>query len=154
MKYLAIICLLTSLGAWKIKPAQQGLPKNCQPSIVWDSTINWKIYPLTDFNRIWQLPIDSLKYLKGRPLNDDSMHTFLMDGKDLQGKKPLWMGGYLTSCQTRDGQIRKVVISHYAGFFYCEWDKSYHILDPSKLKIWLEYLSNAFISIEAESNNP
>lgn len=153
MKYLAIICLITFLGVRKIQVTQQRLPKNGQMLAILDSTTNWKIYPLTDFNRIWRMPIDSLKYLKSRPLNNDSMHTFLVDVKDLQGKKPIWMGCYLTSCQTPDGQVRKVLISHYAGFFYCEWDKSYHVLDESQLKFWLEYLSNAYVSIEPGPNS-
>jgi len=153
MKYLAIICLITSLGVRKIQFTQQRLPKNGQSSAIFDSTTNWKIYLLTDFNRIWRMPIDSLKYLKSRPLNNDSMHAFLVDAKDLQGKKPIWMGCYLTSCKTPDGQVRKVLISHYAGFIYCEWDKSYYLLDSSQLKSWLEYLSNTYVSIELTSNS-
>jgi len=81
------------------------------------------------------------------------MHAFLVDAKDLQGKKPIWMGCYLTSCKTPDGQVRKVLISHYAGFIYCEWDKSYYLLDSSQLKSWLEYLSNTYVSIELTSNS-
>jgi hypothetical protein len=148
MKYLTTICLLTFLGAWKNQTTQQRLIKNCQSSIIWDSTTNWNIYTLTDFNRIWQMPIDSLVFLKSRPLNSDSMHAFLVDVKDLQGKKPIWMGCYLSSCQTPDGQVRKVLISHYAGFLYCDWNKSYIMIDPSQLKSWLEYLSNAYVSVE------
>jgi hypothetical protein len=148
MKYLIIICLLTSLGAWKIRATQQPLNKNRSSPIPWDSTTDWKIYPPSNFNRIWQLPIDSLKYFKSQPLNNDSMHSFLANVKDLGGTKPIWMGCYLTSCQTPDKQIRKVLISHYAGFLYSEWDKSYHILDPSQLKSWLEYLSDAYVSVE------
>lgn len=151
MKYLTIICLITSLGARKIQLSQQNLPKIQQSAIAWDSTSNWKIYPLTDFNRIFKMSIDSLKYLKSLPLNKDLMHSFLIDVKELQGNKPLWMGCYLTSCQTPDGQVRKVIISHYAGFFYCEWEKSYYRLDSTQLKSWLEYLSNAYVSIETES---
>jgi hypothetical protein len=152
MKYVAIICLIASLGVPKTQVTQQRLSENGQTLPILDSTTNWKIYPLTDFNRIWRMPMDSLKYLKSRPLNNDSMHAFLVDVKDLQGKKPMWMGCYLTSCQTPDGQVRKVLISHYAGFLYCEWDKSYLLLDSSQLKSWLEYLSNAYVSIEPDSN--
>jgi len=148
MKHLITLYLLTSLGAWKINATRQHLTKNWKSPIVWDSTTNWKIYSPNNFDRIWRMPIDSLKYLKSQPLNNDSMHNFLIDMKDLEGKKPLWMGCYLTSCQTPDGQIRKVLISHYAGFLYSEWDKSYHVLDPSQLKPWLEYLSDAYVSFE------
>jgi hypothetical protein len=155
MKYLTIICLLSVLGTWKIQGGnQQGLTKSHDSPIIWDSTTNWKIYPLDNFNRIWQMPIDSLKYLKSQPLGTDSMHIFLAGITDLQDKKPIWMGCYLTSLQMPDGQVRKVLISHYAGFLYCEWDKSYHIIESSQLKPWLEYLSAAYISIETESTKP
>jgi hypothetical protein len=154
MKYLTITCLLTFLGTSKIQVTQQRLIKSQESPIVWDSTTNWEIYPLNNFNRIWQIPIDSLKYLKSQPLSNDTMHVFLVGMKDLQEKKPIWMGCYLTSCQTPDGQIRKVLISHYAGFLYCDWDKSYHILGSSQLKPWLEYLSAAYVSIETESTKP
>lgn len=118
--------------------------------VSWDSTKNWKLYRLANFQQVFRIPSDSLQNLKSRPLNDDSVHQFLSNAKKLQNINPVWMGCYLASYQSSDGKLKKAIISHYAGFFYCQWEKSYYQLDPAQQQDWLSYLSAAYTAIETE----
>jgi hypothetical protein len=121
--------------------------KDQTPTIQWDSTKNWKLYQLRNFNHVFSIPPDSLQFLKTKPLNDDSMHMFLSRSKKLDGVNPMWQGCYLASYQTANGQIHKAIISHYAGFFFCQSGKVYYQVDSSVQRDWLEYFSDSYINI-------
>jgi hypothetical protein len=118
----------------------------------WDSTTHWKIYKINNFDRVFRIPIDSLQWLQGRPLKDASIHSFLSDAKKLPAVSPLWMGCYLTSYQAPDGSLKKAIISHYAGFFYCQLDNNYFQLDPAKQNDWLTYLSDEYVDFDPQNS--
>jgi hypothetical protein len=112
----------------------------------WDSTRNWKIYKLQKFQQVFQIPPDSLRYLTRASLNDDSMHMYLNTSKPLT-TNPAWMGCYLVSYESADGSVRKAIISHYAGFFYSEFHKTYFQISSEEQQAWLNYISGAYINI-------
>ncbi|WP_188937795.1 hypothetical protein [Puia dinghuensis] len=137
MKFLSLMFLLICVAAYN-RP---------HPAVPWHSTKNWRIYKLQNFNRVFGIPADSLQYLENKPLNDDSMHIFLSDAKELPSTNPAWMGCYLTSYETSDGKIRKAVISHYGGFFYCQPENAYFEVSSDVQQDWLNYLSSSYMSI-------
>jgi hypothetical protein len=57
------------------------------------------------------------------------------------------MGCYLTSFEGPDGIARKVIVSHYAGFFYSEFAKAYFEVSQDDQQAWLNYISNSYINI-------
>lgn len=152
MRHLLAIAILS----WFLKPTHpQGfdLPKNNkQVNSQWDSTKNWTLYKLSNFNKVFRIPTDSLQYLHAKALSDDSMHLFLSNAKKIEGVNPLWQGCYLASYQTPDGRTHKTVISHYAGFFYCPEGKVYYQVDASIQRSWLEYFSDSYVSIRSDDS--
>src|SRR6185437_491883 len=118
-------------------------------NLSWDSTKNWKIYKVSNFARIFQVPIDSLQEFKSRPLSDDSMHLFLSNVRQLRSEGPVWMGCYLASYEAGDGKLEKAIISHYAGFFYCQLEGTYFQVNFSVQQDWLNYLSSSFMAIDS-----
>jgi hypothetical protein len=146
MKYLIIPLVLSMHVHWYAQLAQPLRPS------YWDSTSNWKIYQLHRFNRVIRTPIDSLKYLQYRQLNDDSIHLLLLNAKQISASNLVWRGCYLASYQAPDGTIKKAIISQYAGFFYCQLENSYFQLDTPKQRDWLSYLSDSYVAIETKNN--
>lgn len=149
MKHLLAIAMLF----WFLKPAQPpgadlSSSNSKEVNIQWDSTKNWKLYKLSNFNHVFRIPADSLQFLQGEALSDDSMHLFLSNAKKIEGVNPMWQGCYLASYQTADGQTHKAIISHYAGFFYCQEEKVYYQVGTSVQRNWLEYLSDSYVSIK------
>jgi hypothetical protein len=154
MKNLIIIAIVTlSMGRF-FKPASHSNSLVVPMAYShWDSTKNWKLYKLSNFNGVFRIPEDSLQYLASKPLNDDSMHILLSSAIKLQDINPMWQGCYLASYQNADGQTRKVIISHYGGFFYCQPDHVYFQVSPNVEQQWLEYLSDSYININRNAVN-
>jgi hypothetical protein len=121
--------------------------------ITWDSTKNWKIYKLQNFRRVFGIPADSLQYLDKRSLNDDSMHLYLLNATKLPPTNPAWMGCYLTSYETSDGEIRKAIISYYGGFFYCQLDNAFFQINSNDQHGWMDYLANCYMNIPKTKSN-
>jgi hypothetical protein len=145
MKIAATILLLSVLMFQRNGTMVQVPHPNKAEAISWDSTKHWKIYKLIDFNRVFRIPPDSLQYQESRPLNDDSMHDFLATAKKLADSiNPMWMGCLLASYSTPNGKVHKAIISHYAGFFYCQPENAYFQLDQSQNQAWLSYFNNAY----------
>ena len=114
--------------------------------VVWKKAQNWKVYNVGDLS--FAISLDSLKGKKYRQLNTDSMKYFLDSVTLLPNNiQPGWMGVYLTSCVI-EGEIRKVLISYYAGFFYDEKSRRYYQLPASKKDDWRNYLDACLISIQ------
>ena len=146
MKLIPIVILFT-LSHFSFSTSFRPLPGSRTKPLSWDSTKNWKIYKLRDLTAVVQVPIDSLKFLKSTSLDDDSMHIFLSRAKELSTGSPAWMGCYLTSYETSDGKIRKDIVSYYGGFFYCPAEDTYFQLDAEATHVWLEYLSQSYLTI-------
>ncbi len=152
MKYLIIPLLLSITVYQNAQPNQRTQHGRQLSPSYWDSTSNWKIYQLHRFNRVIRAPIDSLKFLLCKPLNDDSVHLFLLNAKQIPATDLVWQGCYLASYQAPDGTIKKAIISQYAGFFYCQLENSYFQLDKVKQREWLAYLSDSYVAIETKQN--
>jgi hypothetical protein len=151
MKYLIAIAIISTLykaAGYEVSyPQGQSQPVKAQ----WESTKNWRLYKLHNFNQVFRTPTDSLKYLQSKPLSDDSMHLLLISAKEIGDTNPAWQGCYLASYQTANGDTRKAIISHYAGFFYCQSDNAYFQVSPTVQRDWLEYLSESYVDIDRAS---
>jgi len=117
-----------------------------QGQVIWKKAHSWKLYNTGDSSFV--ISLDSLNGHKYYQLNPDSMMYFLdsvtLLPNDIQ---PAWMGVYLTTCVI-DGEIRKVLISYYAGFFYDDKSRRYYQLASSKKNDWRNYLDACLISIQ------
>jgi hypothetical protein len=119
---------------------------DAQGQVLWMKAQNWKIYNGGDSS--FAISIDSLKGEKYHQLNADSMRYFLDSVTLLPNNiQPGWMGVYLTTCVI-EGEIRKVLISYYAGFFYDEKSRRYYQIPASKKDDWRNYLDACLISIQ------
>lgn len=125
--------------------ALHSMPDTSVKPIHWENTRNWKIYTLNKSSTVFKLPADSLHNLNGAALGDDSMHIFLSTAKLLHvPMSPAWMGCYLTSCENEKGQLMKIVVSVYGGFFLNYFDGNYYQLDPALTRIWLAYMNRSY----------
>lgn len=107
------------------------------------------MYPLNNPKAVFSIPADSLRFLRGVSLDDDSMHALLITAKPLHVPgSPAWMGCYLTSCEDDKGKCMKIIVSQYGGFFYNSSDGNYYQVDASYSRLWLNYMRRAYINTE------
>jgi hypothetical protein len=129
MKIL-LSCILLSLWAL-ISHAQ---------SPTWSTTKNWKIYA-GEGQQVFTYPIDTLKFLPCMKLNSDTLQQFLTKAQTLAlDRTPTWMGSYLASYELPNGQINKVEVSIYGGFFYDQSTARYYQLPRALINDWLNYI--------------
>jgi len=115
--------------------------------VSWKETTDWKIYNPGRLN-IFTVPIDSLVYLRSRNLPTDSVRQFLDSVKALPSSvRPAWMGGFLAT-YIFHGDLRKIEVSSYGGFFYDQRSKIYFQLPAEKKDEWFSYLNNCLSAIE------
>jgi hypothetical protein len=116
----------------------------------WDSTKNWKVYHLTNFRRVVGISVDSLSFLESTNLDKDTLHELLCHAEKIfQGTESIqWQGCYLASYEAGQGQIRKVLVSMYGGFFYLQRDASYFQLPPEARQDWLSFFSGSYMKME------
>jgi hypothetical protein len=118
-----------------------------EAQVNWKETSDWKIYNPGRLN-IFTIPLDSLAYLRSRALAGDSVRQFLDSIKALPGTvRPAWMGGSLVSCLFH-GEVRKIEVSSYGGFFYDQGSKTYFQLPAEKKDEWFTYLNGCLSTIE------
>ena len=99
------------------------------------------------FNRVLH-PVDSLVFLRSRALAGDSVRQFLDSAEALpSGVRPAWMGGFLVTCVFH-GEVRKIEVSSYGGFFYDQGSKTYFQLPGEKKDEWFTYLNGCLSAIE------
>ena len=110
-------------------------------NINWKDAKNWKLYDLRN-GSAFNYSVDTLKNFKSADLDYDTMHTFLSDVIEWpKSKSSLWMGLYVVTCELPLGEIRKIEISVYGGFFYDDLTKKYFQLPLSVRNNWLDYFS-------------
>jgi hypothetical protein len=118
-----------------------------EAQVNWKETRDWKVYNPGRLN-IFTVPVDSLVYLPSRALARDSIRQFLDSVKALPSAvRPAWMGGFLVSCVSH-GEVRKIEVSSYGGFFYDKGSKAYYQLPAEKKDIWFTYLNDCLAAIE------
>lgn len=124
-------------------------PNAIKAPINWNQTKQWNIYALNNSSNVFTMPIDSIRTLRGVPLNDDTMHILLKSVKLLHvPSSPAWMGCYLTSCEDEKGKLIKIVISQYGGFFLNSNDGDYYQLDAASTRLWLDYIRRTYVKTE------
>jgi len=141
---LSAVCLLKS--AYRSGKTTIPISDVC----LWDSTKNWRVYHLANFRRIVGMPDDSLQYLESRSLDKDTLHEYLCHAdKIVQGTESIqWQGCYLASYEAEHGQIRKVLVSMYGGFFYLQRNASYFQLPSELRQDWLSFFSGTYMKME------
>ena len=149
-----IFLLVILLGTARSR-LPQSVPKSRKSDYSeWDSSSNWRIYKPMEFQRVFGIPADSLKYLEFHSLNDDSIRSMTQSAHRLNVQSgAAWMGCYLASCKNSKGELLKLVISQYGGFFYCVKDSSYYELPLSIRPDWLTYFSRSYMTFQNPANN-
>ena len=142
MRYL-VVGVFALLFLQSMKPIRQRIALGQGP--VWDSVIHWRIYEEVNFRRALNVSLDSLRFWKSEPLNDDSMHGFLKDTKKIVGVNPLFQGCYLASCEDPKGNVLKILVSQNGDFFYSQGDKSYMEMNADVRSDWLSYLRLSYL---------
>jgi hypothetical protein len=115
--------------------------------VVWKNGTNWRLYKIQG-PEIFSIPIDTLTRIKSYTLSTDSMRDFLYSLDTVPSEvQPTWMGEFLVTC-VLNGQIRKIEVSVYGGFFYDQTAKRYFQLPANKKNDWLSYITTCYSSIE------
>lgn len=110
-------------------------------STAWQKASGWTLYNIHGA-KFYKVALDSLDRYHHRPLNDDSMRTFLSQSVELPTEKaPMWMGAYVASCIV-DRRKWKIDISSYGGFFFDETNKKFYSVPQAIQKDWLNYLAD------------
>jgi hypothetical protein len=113
----------------------------------WNSSNNWRLYKTNNLDGS-SLSLDSLKHISNLPLNEDSIHFFLVKSKSIQVNNVAWMGYYTTTCDFPGNRHEKILISAYGGFFYDQSTGKYYELPIEIRKDWLEYFNNSYIAFD------
>jgi hypothetical protein len=142
MRYL-VVGVFALFFLQSMRPMRQPIASGQGP--VWDSLIHWRIYEEVNFRRALNASLDSLRFWRSEPLNDDSMHGFLRYTKKIVGVNPLFQGCYLASCEDSKGNVLKVLVSQNGDFFYSQKDKSYIELNADVRSDWLNYLRLSYL---------
>lgn len=116
---------------------------SCSGQVEWSKANNWKIYRIQGPS-VFGIDTDTLKHIKSYDLNQDSINSFLGGLKELHNK-PVWMGAYVASYNF-NGEIRKVEISQYGGFFHDDLSGKYFQLSEDNRDAWLDYLHDCYIA--------
>jgi hypothetical protein len=117
----------------------------CQ-AINWTQSKNWKLYSV--FDRIaLNYSLDSIDHIRNIPLNNDTIQMFLSNSQAWpKDKSSMWMSAYLCTYEL-DGNIRKIAISSYGGFFYDYATKQYYQINVESRDDWLTYLLKKSITL-------
>jgi hypothetical protein len=130
MKYLIISILLV------------GFFRTNAQGINWSRTRHWKLYD-QPVKKGFGYPLEKLNELKNVILDSARLMNLLADTAPVSsGHEPVWMGYYLASCETPDGNIKEIYVSQYGGFFYDPQEKKYYQLSAEVSKQWLDYFSD------------
>ena len=113
----------------------------------WNSSKNWRLYKTNNLDGA-SLSIDSLKLISNLPLNEDSIHFFLVNAKTIQVTNAAWMGYYTVTCDFPANRHEKILISAYGGFFYDQNTGKYYELPMEIRKDWLNYFNNAYVAFD------
>jgi hypothetical protein len=133
MKFVICACLIVS-----------SIISSCQ--VQWAKSSDWTLYAF-EGNDPFKASRDSLNNLDTLILSQDSMDIYLVSAEISHPKAALiWMGGYIATCKL-NGEIRKVEISNYGGFFYDEESKAYYHVASDKIESWNSYLQQSFLNL-------
>jgi len=114
----------------------------------WSRTKNWKLYA-GESQQVFSYPVDTLKNLRYRPLDQDSLQHFIDKAFVLStDRTPTWMGSYLASYESPNGKTNKVEISIYGGFFYDQSSGKHYQLPRELTNGWLNYIVENMKSIK------
>ena len=121
-----------------------GIISSCQ--VHWGDANDWTLYQYQG-HRLFKISVDSLKSFNSRPLNLDSVTSYLSSADILRPKAPVsWMGGYLVTCKL-NGEVRKIEFSNYGTFFFDEKYKTYYQLSANNAEAWNACLQNQYLSL-------
>jgi len=102
---------------------------------------NWRLYKV-EGNKAFNCPVDSLKAMESILLDIDSVNIFLKSAISWPKEKySLWMGSWLASFEDENGNLHKIDISMYGGFFYDELLKIYYQVSEEHKKEWLQFIN-------------
>jgi hypothetical protein len=122
-------------------------------NINWSKCREWTLYDIRDGNA-FTYALDTLHNFKQIALNDSIMASYLQRAEVWsKDSSSLWMGLYVTTCKTEDGQIRIIDISVYGGFLYDVDTKRYYSIYPDLRVDWLNYLLEEMIKLSSSSKN-
>lgn len=114
--------------------------------IDWGKTTHWKIYKVPG-PIIFQIPIDSLTRLNSQALRKDSILMYIGNSKILPDSiKPVWMGGWVATYEL-SGEVHKIQISAYGGFFYDQTSGRYYEIPMEMRDEWMTYINQALSSM-------
>jgi hypothetical protein len=105
----------------------------------WSKSSNWKIYKVPG-PAVFKIPIDSLRRTNSRPLQKDSLMSYLGTCTILPDSiHPLWMGGWVATYES-SGKMHKIQISAYGGFFYDQSAARYYQIPVALKDDWMTYI--------------
>jgi hypothetical protein len=117
---------------------------SCQ--IRWDKATDWTIYRYQG-HRLFKISLDSLTGYDSKSLNQDSVADYLDSVQIMASEGQItWMGGYIATCKL-DGNIRKVELSNYGGFFFDEKTRKFYQISPDKSEAWTFYLQQCYLDL-------
>jgi hypothetical protein len=106
----------------------------------WSKTSNWKIYRVPG-PAVFKITIDSLNRLDSRPLQKDSLMSFLATCTILPDSiNPLWMGGWVATYEST-GKTHKLEISSYGAFFYDQSSGRFYQIPMALKDDWMTYIN-------------
>jgi hypothetical protein len=119
---------------------------NTVAQIEWSKASHWKIYKIPE-SIIFKVRLDSLSQLNSRPLFQDSVVSYMGTSRLLPDSiNPVWMGGWVATYEY-SGQVHKIQISAYGGFFYDQSSGRYYEIPIGLRDEWMTYVNQLLSSM-------
>jgi hypothetical protein len=116
--------------------------------IDWQQTSIWKLYDTRSIRSLGT-PIEKILQSKSAFLDSVDIKNFLSAVTKMpSADAPVWMGYYVVSCVTKEGELKLFYISVYGGFFYDRDKKIYYQVAEDARKEWLDYFSQAEVALQ------
>ena len=120
------------------------LPATAQ--VDWHKTSDWKIYKVLSGNT-FAIPLDSLSRFNSRRLQQDTVLGYIAESKILPDSiNPVWMGAWVSTYRY-DGQVHKIQISAYGGFFYDQSSGRYYQIPMERKDDWMNYINRTLSTL-------
>lgn len=104
---------------------------------------DWRIY---DSGRLgtaktYTYPVDSLTSLRNAQLDQDSLSLYLTHATVWVVKQPVyWQGSILCSAIGSAGDVHKILVSYYGGFFFDATEQIYYIVSEDVKQAWTNFI--------------
>lgn len=125
---------------------------DCQ-DLYWSKTKDWRLYDSRGISG-FDFPVEKTNKLGNIQLEMGIIKQFVSNVTEISpDSTPIWMGKYVATYETEQGNKRLVFISTYGGFFYDPQSTKYFQLPRERRKEWLDFFATTEATLQKRDEN-